>query len=112
MRFFGSRQSIDVNSQYFKVTCKRSMIGLPYKSKNIFKSLGLLRTNTFCIVKQSPMIIGQLLKIKECILLENLTGQQVQDLKNAGRQKAPKGYLIIGNGANGGWSRPFRTSSA
>ncbi|PKI82689.1 hypothetical protein MVES1_003885 [Malassezia vespertilionis] len=100
---------------HFRVTLRRSAIGLPKRSAQILEALGLHRRLQSVYHAQTPSIAGAILGVKELIHVENVRPvvpsvdattslntvwvNAQGEVVDAGRQarKAPKGFRIIGN---------------
>lgn len=66
---------------YFRITLIRSAIGLPRKSGNVLKALGLRKRMATVFHPVSPAVAGQIMKVKELIAVKEvdqaLTKQEV-----------------------------------
>lgn len=66
---------------YFRITLIRSAIGLPSKSANVLKALGLRKRMATVFHPVEPSVAGQIMKVKELVAVrevdEPLTKQQV-----------------------------------
>ena len=66
---------------YFRITLIRSAIGLPAKSSNVLKALGLRKRMATVFHPVSPTIAGQIMKVKELVAVSEvdkpLTKQEV-----------------------------------
>ncbi|ETN43988.1 ribosomal protein L30 [Cyphellophora europaea CBS 101466] len=66
---------------YFRITLIRSAIGLPSKSTNVLKALGLRKRMNTVFHPVSPTVAGQIMKVKELVAVsevdEPLTKQEV-----------------------------------
>ncbi|KAG9294241.1 hypothetical protein G9A89_021600 [Geosiphon pyriformis] len=78
----------DAGDGYFKITLRRSVIGLPGRLRLIVEALGLRRINHTVYREQRPNIAGMILKIKEIVELENVDVIPPKDLPT------PRGYTI------------------
>ena len=56
--------------EQIKVTLKRSLIGCTQKQKSTARCLGLKRTGHQILIKSSPVVNGQINKIKHLLKLE------------------------------------------
>lgn len=52
---------------YFRITLMRSAIGLPAKSSNVLKALGLRKRMATVFHPVSPAVAGQIMKVKELV---------------------------------------------
>jgi len=66
---------------YFRITLIRSAIGLPAKSSNVLKALGLRKRMATVFHPVSPTVAGQIMKVKELVAVSEvdkpMTKQQV-----------------------------------
>lgn len=66
---------------YFRITLIRSAIGLPAKSTNVLKALGLRKRMATVFHPVSPAVAGQIMKVKELVAVSEcdraLTKQEV-----------------------------------
>ena len=66
---------------YFRITLIRSAIGLPAKSANVLKALGLRKRMATVFHPVTPSVAGQIMRIKELIAVSEvdkpLTKQEV-----------------------------------
>ena len=67
---------------YFRITLIRSAIGLPSKSAKVLKALGLRKRMSTVFHPVSPVVVGQIMRVKELIAVaevdEPLTKQEVR----------------------------------
>ncbi|CAG8457984.1 2952_t:CDS:1 [Ambispora leptoticha] len=75
---------------YFKITLRRSTIGLPEKIRRIVKALGLKRLHNTVYREQRPIIAGMILKIKELVEVEN-----VSSIPENTSNSPDRGYVIV-----------------
>lgn len=104
---------------HYRITLRRSAIGLPKRTGRIVEALGLRKRLQSVYHQQSPTIAGMVLAIKELVHVENVrqlelpgTANQAQpeliwvnqdgEVVDAGRlaRKAPKGFKVVGNLVN------------
>ncbi|KAI8866311.1 hypothetical protein GQ42DRAFT_165583 [Ramicandelaber brevisporus] len=80
--------------QYFEVSLVRSLIGLPPRTIQVAKSLGLRRKGWRVYCKIHERNAGKILKVKELVTVRN-----VVEAGTNGPIKSPaaKGYSVIGN---------------
>ncbi|OAL25565.1 hypothetical protein AYO22_04884 [Fonsecaea multimorphosa] len=66
---------------YFRITLIRSAIGLPAKSGNVLKALGLRKRMATVFHPVTPSVAGQIMKVKELVAVsevdEPLTKQEI-----------------------------------
>lgn len=82
---------------YFRITLIRSAIGLPSKSSNVLKALGLRKRMATVFHPVTPSVAGQIMKIKELVAVSEvdkpLTKQEVH------QERVPdKGFYIESRG--------------
>ena len=78
---------------YFRITLMRSAIGLPAKSTNVLKALGLRKRMATVFHPVTTDVAGQIMKVKELVAVKEvdrrLTKQQVH------QERVPdSGYYI------------------
>ncbi|ORZ40209.1 putative ribosomal protein, partial [Catenaria anguillulae PL171] len=89
-------------SLFYKVTLRRSTIGLPETTRKYAKVMGLTRLHKSVLLPVKPDTAGNILKIKELVEVENvalprgLSPKQAIKNLNAARKPHP-GYSVIGN---------------
>ncbi|KAJ5899200.1 hypothetical protein N7495_003944 [Penicillium taxi] len=78
---------------YFRITLMRSAIGLPRRSSDVLKALGLRKRMATVFHRVSPSVAGQIMKVKEIVHVEEvdraLTKQEVHF-----QRKPDPGYYI------------------
>lgn len=57
---------------YFRITLIRSAIGLPAKSLNVLKALGLRKRMATVFHPVSPAVAGQIMKVKELVAVSEV----------------------------------------
>ena len=66
---------------YFRITLIRSAIGLPAKTNGVLRALGLRKRMATVFHPVSPMVAGQIMKVKELVTVNEvdrpLTKQEV-----------------------------------
>lgn len=81
---------------FYRITLKRSTIGLPQQFKTTVQRLGLRKTGSVIYQKVSPYSAGQILKIKELVDVEivdsALSKEQERELR-----KSDSGFTVIKN---------------
>lgn len=104
---------------HYRITLRRSAIGLPKRTGRIVEALGLRKRLQSVYHQQSPMIAGMVLAIKELVHVENVRQLQLPaaagqdqtlpvwvnqdgEVVDAGRlsRKAPRGFKVVGNLVN------------
>ncbi|KAK7744420.1 39S ribosomal protein L33, mitochondrial [Diatrype stigma] len=70
---------------YFRVTLRRSAIGLPERTRGVLKALGLRRREQSVYHPVSPDFAGMILKVKELVEVEEadraLTSREMRDAR-------------------------------
>lgn len=70
---------------FFRVTLIRSAIGLPSKSLNVLKALGLRKRMNTVFHPVSPQVAGQIMRVKELVAVseveEALTKREVHEAR-------------------------------
>ncbi|KAL6243680.1 39S ribosomal protein L33, mitochondrial [Rhinocladiella similis] len=57
---------------YFRITLIRSAIGLPAKSSNVLKALGLRKRMATVFQPVTPSVAGQIMKVKELVAVSEV----------------------------------------
>src|SRR5581483_2576573 len=86
-----SHQNSKVSTGFFKITLKRSTIGLPLKLRRVARALGLRRLQQTVYHSQTAYIAGMILKVKEILQVKNVKRIPTPE---EGKKKAEKGYVI------------------
>ena len=111
MRHFHSTASAWASTSHYRITLRRSAIGLPRRTGRVVEALGLRKRLQSVYHAQTPVIAGMILAIKELVHVENVrqlapTSEQEPIWVNAeghvvdaGRvaRKAPRGFKVVGN---------------
>ncbi|KIO28351.1 hypothetical protein M407DRAFT_243034 [Tulasnella calospora MUT 4182] len=81
---------------HFKITLRRSAIGLPDRYKATLESLGIWRRMQTVFMPHSPEAAGKILRVKELVEVQNVPASLVRT-KAEQRQdrKAPRGYAVV-----------------
>ncbi|CAE6525750.1 unnamed protein product [Rhizoctonia solani] len=81
---------------HFRITLRRSAIGLPKFSKRTLEALGIHRRGATVFQKHSPEAAGKVLRVKELVEVENVPESEVKS-KQEMRQnrKAVRGYSVV-----------------
>jgi ribosomal protein L30 len=81
---------------HFRITLRRSAIGLPKASKRTLEALGIHRRGATVFQKHSPEAAGKILRVKELVQVDNVPANEVKT-KQEMRQdrKAVRGYSVI-----------------
>ena len=84
---------------YFRITLMRSAIGLPAKSTNVLKALGLRKRMATVFHPVSPGVAGQIMKVKELVAVREvdkaLTRREVHE------ERVPDpGFYVVARAAD------------
>ncbi|KIM62718.1 hypothetical protein SCLCIDRAFT_118938 [Scleroderma citrinum Foug A] len=83
---------------HFKITLRRSAIGLGEKKKETLVSLGLHRRMQTVYHAHTPEAGGKILKVKELVEVENVPASAVRTQEEQRQErKAPRGYAVAGS---------------
>lgn len=78
---------------YFRITLIRSAIGLPAKSSNVLKALGLRKRMATVFHPVSPNVAGQIMKVKELVAVSEVDEPMTKREVHLGR-KPDTGFYI------------------
>ncbi|KAI7905591.1 uncharacterized protein BX663DRAFT_429444 [Cokeromyces recurvatus] len=87
--------STAVAADYYKVTLKRSTIGLPKDIRTTTKSLGLFRLHQTTYKPVNASNAGLILKLKE--LVEVKLVDHIPTKEELKAFKPPRGYTVVGS---------------
>ncbi|KAF9366150.1 39S ribosomal protein L33, mitochondrial [Mortierella sp. NVP85] len=91
----GSTAAPIESTGYYKVTRTRSLIGVPKATIKVLKSLGLGgKIGRPVFQPHDAAAAGKILKVKELVKVENMTGQIPP--QGYQRTRATKGYKVVG----------------
>ncbi|KAI6039913.1 hypothetical protein EDC04DRAFT_1622621 [Pisolithus marmoratus] len=83
---------------HFKITLRRSAIGLGEQKKETLVSLGLHRRMQTVYHPHTPEAGGKILKVKELVEVENVPASAVRTQEQQRQErKAPRGYAVAGS---------------
>ncbi|KAF7424563.1 hypothetical protein PC9H_009870 [Pleurotus ostreatus] len=86
---------------HFKITLRRSAIGLGDRIKGTLVSLGIHRRHQTVYHPHGPEVAGKLLAVKELIDVENVPTELVKTKEQQTRdRRPPRGYQVVGNRRN------------
>lgn len=117
---------------HYRITLRRSAIGLPKHAGRVLKALGLRRRLQSVYHRHTPSVAGAILAVKELVHVENVrrlaegeAGDEAADrnaiwvnaqgeVVDAGRRsrKAPRGFRVVGNLINEARDAELRRSGA
>ncbi|KAG8728458.1 hypothetical protein FRC11_011031 [Ceratobasidium sp. 423] len=81
---------------YFRITLRRSAIGLPKPSKRTREALGTHRRGATVFQKHSPEAVGKVLRVKELVEVENVPESEVKTKQEMRQErKAVRGYSVV-----------------
>lgn len=78
---------------YFRITLIRSAIGLPAKSGNVLKALGLRKRMATVFHPVTPSIAGQIMKVKELVAVSEVDGPKTKQEVHQERVPDPGFYI-------------------
>lgn len=78
---------------YFRITLIRSAIGLPSKSLNVLKALGLRKRMNTVFHPVSPQVAGQIMRVKELIAVSEVDEAMTKQEVHEARQPDPGFYV-------------------
>jgi len=82
-----------MSGNYFRITLLRSAIGLPYKTTDVLKALGLRKRLTTVYHPVSPSVAGQIFAVKELVDVQEvdrkLTKEEMKELR-----RPEKGWYV------------------
>ncbi|CAG8527213.1 24143_t:CDS:2 [Cetraspora pellucida] len=77
---------------FFKITLRRSPIGLPKKLRAVVKALGLSKLSQTVYHSQTPIIAGMILKVKELLEVKNVKKVPTPEER---KHYTEPGYVVI-----------------
>lgn len=84
---------------YFRITLIRSAIGLPAKSTNVLKALGLRKRMATVYHPVSQSVAGQIMRVKELVAVSEVDKALTKEEIN--RERVPdKGYYVESRAAH------------
>lgn len=81
--------------KWFKITLKRSLIGMPWQRRLNARALGLSRVGQQAYKKIDGVVIGNIVKIKELVKVEIKKGLPLPN-----NRSHPSGFEVIGSMLN------------
>ncbi|KAJ5155177.1 hypothetical protein N7492_007980 [Penicillium capsulatum] len=78
---------------FFRITLLRSAIGLPRRSTDVLKALGLKKRMGTVFHQVSPSVAGQIMKVKELVSVEEVDRRLTKQEVHLERKPDP-GYYI------------------
>lgn len=86
------KNSSKIPNGFFKITLRRSTIGLPLKLRRVVRALGLRRLQQTVYHSQTAYIAGMILKVKEILQVNNVKRIPAPEER---KKRAKEGYVII-----------------
>lgn len=87
------RTRVSSSMSYFRITLIRSAIGLPAKSGNVLKALGLRKRMATVFHPVTPSIAGQIMKVKELVAVSEVDGPKTKQEVHQERVPDPGFYI-------------------
>ncbi|KZP26043.1 hypothetical protein FIBSPDRAFT_918300 [Athelia psychrophila] len=85
-------------STHFKITLRRSAIGMGEQKQRTLMALGLTRRNQTVFMKHCPEAAGKILMLKELVEVENVPASAVRTKPEQTRERrAARGYEVKGS---------------
>lgn len=78
---------------YFRITLTRSAIGLPRRSSDVLKALGLKRRMGVVFHRVTPSVAGQIMKVKELVEVQEVEKAMTKAELHMSRKPDP-GYYV------------------
>jgi large subunit ribosomal protein L30 len=78
---------------YFRITLIRSAIGLPEKSTNVLKALGLRKRMATVFHPVSPSVAGQIMRVKELVAVSEVDKPMTKNEVHEERKPNPGFYI-------------------
>lgn len=78
---------------YFRITLQRSAIGLPRRSTDVLKALGLKKRSCTVFHRVSPSVAGQIMRVKELVSVEEVQQRLTKQEVHLERKPDP-GYYV------------------
>ncbi|QRV75633.1 ribosomal protein L30p/L7e [Ceratobasidium sp. AG-Ba] len=83
---------------HFRITLRRSAIGLPKYSKRTLEALGIHRRGATVFHRHTPEAAGKILRVKELVEVENVPSSAVRTkTEMRAERKATRGYTVVGS---------------
>jgi large subunit ribosomal protein L30 len=99
-----SQTVIPTASSYFKITLRRSTIGLPSRLQGVLRALGLKKRMAIVFHPVSQNVAGQIMKVKELVAVEEVdTAYTKAEMKDMRRPEP--GYYIERRRGEGIWNQ-------
>lgn len=87
----------DAPKTHYRITLKRSAVGLPTEFKATLEALGIHRRMQTVYHLHNAATAGKILKLKELVEVQNVTAAEVKTKEEMTRdRRAVRGYTILG----------------
>jgi large subunit ribosomal protein L30 len=87
----------DTPKTHYRITLKRSAVGLPTEFKATLEALGIHRRMQTVYHLHNAATAGKILKLKELVEVQNVTAAEVKTKEEMTRdRRAVRGYTILG----------------
>ncbi|KAI0027717.1 hypothetical protein K488DRAFT_6792, partial [Vararia minispora EC-137] len=81
---------------HFRITLKRSTIGLPERLRGTVASLGLRRRLQTVYYRHTPEMAGKILSVKELVEVQNVPASAVRTQEEQRKErKPPRGFTVV-----------------
>jgi large subunit ribosomal protein L30 len=91
-----SESASSQHNTHFRITLRRSAIGLPKSSKRTLEALGIHRKGATVFQAHSPEAAGKILRVKELVEVQNVPADAVKTKTEMRvERKAVRGYRVI-----------------
>jgi ribosomal protein L30 len=81
---------------HYRITLRRSAIGLPKNKKATLEALGIHRRMQTVYHPHAPEFAGKILALKELVEVENVSASQVRTKEEQTRDRRPsRGYVVV-----------------
>jgi ribosomal protein L30/L7E len=84
------------DGKWFRITLKRSLIGIDWRTRRCAEALKLRRVGQTVYKKVDPCILGNIFKLKELVAIAIKKGLPPKNAPG----RFPSGYAVIGNMLN------------
>lgn len=81
---------------FYKVTQVRSILRMPWRTRDVLKTLGLGKVGSQKYYKASPGIAGQLYKVKELVNVE-MAEEYKSKAQIKAERKTDAGFSVVGS---------------
>lgn len=92
---------------FFRITLTRSAIGLPRRTTDVLKALGLKKRMNTVFYPVSPSVAGQIMKVKELVEVQEVDQRLTKQEVRLQRKPDPGYYIEKTSGAEFKEKREF-----